>query len=498
MAGRLLRGVEGSAYVRGGTARDQPLWGVSDIDIFCVVAGEAERGATRTRILERWHRMRRRLPGIEAIVSVGAYEDRDLAESVSDPYLTHGLRAAPDAPLRERALYYPRRAGSDEAWLRTRPGLFGPLSDWRLVHGQPRLPATPEQNPDRRRIAAWGDLQHWWLFAFARCLDPAHFTTSYLAAKLIVEPVRILIWLDEERPIWRRPEVIEAGLNAYPAHREALVLARELMRRPLGGAAGSDEDAHRRALEAAFPHFMTLSGEVAGRIEAGIEGERTSVRLDGEVESPGPALPLCDWRGLCVRHEPDELLIPLGAEVAPATVAESIGRHSPGRQPVLTGEGSLLVLPAPEGFLQLRRVAGAVSDPVSSALMRGERTAGFYPARGFSAEDWARRAVAEREAQLATVAAEPSSARIGLLLAAARAGLFAQSITEGDPCLALTGRTAATMLAELDPPRAGAIETAAGEYYRGAGAVPDPGAVAELEASVAELLVEVGAAGAAL
>ena len=494
----LLRGLDGSAYVRGGTGRDQPLWGVSDIDLICVVAGDPiGRGAARERVLGRWRRLRRRIPQIDALVSVGVYEDDDLAEAVADTYLTHGLGTPSDAPTQRRALYYPGRPGSDDAWLRARPGLFGPMADWRLVAGDDRRPPAPEQDDGRARIAAWGDLQHWWLYAFERACDPRHPTTAYLAAKLIVEPVRIMLWLDERRAIWRRPEVISIGLERYPEHERDLQFARSLIADPL--RLERDGGAQERALTEALPRFVRLSDAVAERLERGIGERRLAVRLLGsgaELVPPpgqdwtrlGAPLPLCDWRGLCVRSWPDEALVPVGAESTVSGLAGAIADSSGGAQPVIRS-GSLLIMPAPQGRSQIRRVASALTDPISTAVIAGRAKAQFAYVRGFSATDWARRAVAERAAQLE---ARDSSgdgprdrARLGLLFSGARAALFALSLAqEREPELALTAAAAARALSAREPQRSPAIEACLVACSDPA-TEPEPVAAAELERLVA-------------
>lgn len=502
----LLRGLDGSAYVRGGTGRDQPLWGVSDIDLICVVAGDPiRRGAARERVLGRWRRLRRRTRQIDALGSVGVYEDDDLAEAVADTYLTHGLRAPSDAATRRRALYYPGRPGSDDAWLRARPGLFGPMADWRLVAGEERRPPTPEQDDDRVRIAAWGDLQHWWLYAFERACDPRHPTTSYLAAKLIVEPVRIMLWLDERRAVWRRPEVISIGLERYPEYERDLLFARDLIADPLG--LERDCGAHERALAEALPRFVRLSDAVAERLERGVGERRLAVRLLGSGAElvpppgkdwtlPGAPLPLCDWRGLCVRSWPDEALVPAGAEPTLAGLAGAVADSSGGAQPVIRS-GSLLIMPAPQGRSQIRRVASALTDPVSTALIAGRTQAQFARAPGLSATDWARRAVAERAAQLE--ARDPSGGgprdrdRLGLLFCGARAALFALSLPQerGEPELALTATAAARVLSAREPQRTAAIEACVAACTDPATEL-EPVAAVELERLVTGLLAEAG------
>lgn len=494
----ILRGRDGSAYVRGGTGRDQPIWGLSDIDVFCIVAEDREgRGVAREACRERWRTLHERFPLLNSFFDAGVYEESDVAEEVGEPYLTFGLDAPPDAPRAARALYYDGRPGSGDLSLHARPGLFGPLLDWRLAYGAPRLPPTPAQDADRRRIGAWSELQFWWTAAFTRCSDPTHASTSYLAAKLIAEPLRILLFLDHGLQIWRRPEVLAAALERYPRHREAALLARELIAAPLGpGDRGREED-HRQAFEAAFPHWLVLSREIATRLDADVGTERTEVRLSGAADpplpTPGepasssavPTRPMCDWRVLCVQRWPDSVLEPVHGEVTPALVADCMTEPRFERTPVIKAGDGLLLMPEP--LSTIRRIASPFSDPVSTALISGSSTARFPLVPGFAAGDWARRAVAEREAQLATTSREPTTPRLGLLLAAARAGLFAESFADGDPALPLTGTAAARRLTERDPRRGAAIEACLA-VCAGAETEVHAAAAAELEEAVADLL----------
>jgi hypothetical protein len=493
----LLWGRDGSAYVSGGTARDQPLWGISDIDLYCVVPPDAAgRGVAREAVLERWRRLRRVLPFIDAVVGVWVYEDLDLSEA-GEPYLTFGLDAAPDAPRPSRALFYDGRPGAGYIGLRIRPGLFGSFARSRLIHGEERLPREPVQDDARRRIAAWSELQWFWSFAFERCLDPTHPSTTYLAAKLIIEPIRILLWISNGMRVLRRPEVISIALERYPQHRQALLLARELMAHPLGPGDRGHEDDHRRALSDAFPHLVALSREVAARIDAGMDGERTPVRLlgvdDAPLREPGGAepgaspgaRPMCDWRVLCMQRWPDAGLALVNDAVTPDSIATLMATPSHARQPVLRAGGDLLVMP--ESPSTIRCIASPFSDPVSTALVAGSSTARFAPAPGFAATDWARRGIAEREAQIATTDRGPTPRRIGLLLASARAGLFADSLADGEPVLPLTAAASARRLAERDSRQEPAIEAALEACASGEARAPAT-AADELEGVVTSLL----------
>jgi hypothetical protein len=97
------------------------------------------------------------------------------------------------------------------------------------------------------------------------------------------------------------------------------------------------------------------------------------------------------------------------------------------------------------GFL--RTFQCPATDPVSFALLDGAVAAPFPALRGWSATDWAARAVAEHAPRLAAPPRDPARA-IALALTAARAGLLAESLLEGEPELALTPADAAAALAD--------------------------------------------------
>ena len=81
------------------------------------------------------------------------------------------------------------------------------------------------------------------------------------------------------------------------------------------------------------------------------------------------------------------------------------------------------------------------TDPVSFALLDGAPAARFPRVRGWSAADLAERALSEHRAWLRTrrvparpwMPPPPASQPLALLLTAARAALFAQSVARGEP-----------------------------------------------------------------
>ena len=98
----------------------------------------------------------------------------------------------------------------------------------------------------------------------------------------------------------------------------------------------------------------------------------------------------------------------------------------------------------------LRAVQSSTTDPVSFALLEGADVARFPRLPGFSAEDSARRAVAEHAAWLER---HPRGGRkeldaLAMLLSAARAALFLETLADGAPELPLTLAETARMLGE--------------------------------------------------
>jgi hypothetical protein len=276
--------------------------------------------------------------------------------------------------------------------------------------------------------------------------------------------------------------VISAALQHYPAEREAPQLARGLIADPLLPRGSRAELVGRETLNRVFPHFVRLSGEVARCVERLAGEDRDEVELLGAPARAG-GLPLCDWRGLCVRHAVEEPMAMIGSIPEPEVIAAAIEDFGSGPTPVV-GAPRLLVLPAPQGASQIRRIASSFSDPVSSALMAGKTSARYPRVRGFALADVARRALAERRAQLVVSGREPSPQRVELLLCAARAALLARSVDAATPQLALSSGAIREGLQRVGLETSAFTATPDGAVGRGWS-----GAAAEsLERCVAELI----------
>jgi hypothetical protein len=178
------------------------------------------------------------------------------------------------------------------------------------------------------------------------------------------------------------------------------------------------------------------------------------------AERPG-LLPLADWRSLALAPRMDETLEPTDGDPGDAALLAAVSARDPGPYPALRA-GDLIVLPAAgRSRTRLRAVQCAATDPVSFALLSGERVARFPDVPGWSALDSALRAVAERRAWLATGAPTKAGVELGSLFAAARAAQFLESVEAGAPELPLSAAETARRLPADD----GAVAEEALEHY---------------------------------
>jgi hypothetical protein len=287
--------------------------------------------------------------------------------------------------------------------------------------------------------------------------------------------------------VGRREEALQRGLLALPeeehAIRRALALRRALSRSP------------EPPLAEFLPFLLRLTSRIAGHIATAVENEGSTQvrllqgrkaslavprgagsrlrRLFPEGEQP-QLLPLVDWRALAIPPPPDETFSLVPADPTDlGAMATAAKRMDAGGYAAVRTDG-LLLFPARVRAL-LRTAQCAATDPVSFALADGRDTARFPDVPGWSAFDWARRAVAEHRAWLASCLAQgweveshdPDVAleKVGRLLTAARAALFLESLTDGDPELALPLASVAKQLRVRDRD-AGAVAVEAVEAYR--------------------------------
>ncbi len=506
MAAAYLRGRRPAAavYVARGVAAGDVLPGISDLDMAVVVPDDPAGGlAEHDRIKRRWQRLTGRVPfGSRLLPDVVVYEDAELRACAAASILTYGLSGATTPALAPAAMFG-LAPPHDESELRSRPGLEGPTRDWRLIAGPDRRPRPAVRDRQQQRIAAWLELQFWWRSTFHACANPARPWAAYMCVKMVAEPARILLSLAGLPAAGSREEVLRAAASAMPeeeaAFSRALALLGELPRSPAVAPAEH------------VPELTRLSGRLARLLAEEIAGEGiTEVRLAGADLGAGEGrLPLADWRAVVVPSLPDESLVPLEDDGAgPESLIATAARAPTGVQPAMQ-EGELLLLPVADPWRRglLRGVHAAFSDPVSFALLAGSETARFPDLSGWSARDWAARAVAEHAAWLrrggshlgaptlrewidgAGENTPPQTRALAKLLTALRAGIFWGSLEQGSPVLSLTVGAAARELGEAGQDPSGTAAEAV-DAYRTArldGRPPPPGVLGALEESVLRL-----------
>ena len=461
----LARGEPGaSAYVRGSLGADAALPGLSDIDVAVVLAEDPDGpGIARLRARERWMRARA-LPATDLLLDFPIIlEQRQLHDVFSSSALTV-----------DGAAFYGPQFSEDRVRMLERPGLYAPDADWRLMSGPERRPPVPARDAQDRRLAAWLELVYWWQWVAPACAAPGPRAAS-LCVKLVSEPARIWLWLAQG---WRggdRADVLRRALDHLPEEETGLRLALELQRR----LPRSPEP----PLAQVLPVLMRLSARIAALLTEEVEGAGvTEVRLAGGADQvvvphalagASDPLPLCDWRSLVHPKLPDETFFLFPGD---ATNPESLGAAtavSPyGPLPVLRRD-ELMVSAGQRSRTELRALKCALTDPVSFALADGRDTAAFPNVAGWSAQDSARRAVAEHRAWLQAPPAPVAGLRpqdgpggvMAMLLTAARAALFHESVC-GDtgPTLSLTVEETARRLAERSAEDAGVVEDSLGRY----------------------------------
>jgi hypothetical protein len=496
-----------SAYVAGTGASGELVPGLSDIDLVLVLGGASEAvERDRSVVLDRWRRLRRVLSPLARGLGIAVYSERDLQDETGGTALTFGLAAAEAGADPDRGYLRPGRP-SDDLYRRIHPGIYGPGRTWRLVSGTARTTAEPIRAPDYRRLAAWLELQWWWRFSFALCTSRETAFASYLAFKLVAEPIRIWLWLSRgERTLGRR-QAIERAIELLPGE-EALLRRTLALHDSLPGA-GEPPRAETLAW------LLRMGSRIAELLERELAqyGTTEVLLLDGDLVLPTDAChrsspgslpenprPLADWRARAMPPLADEALFSVDVDpTAPAGLGALADSAVAGLQPAVRA-GPLLLLPndAFSDRVLLRSVQFGASDPVSFALLDERTTAAFPEVPGWSAIDSARRAVREHRCWLAGWTGEesPSQLALDLLLTAARSALFLESIRAGEPELPLCAATTTARLAERHPASRGTAEEAYSVFReaRTAGTVPSARIVDAFRDIVARLPGYAGAA----
>jgi hypothetical protein len=480
----LLRGVaawlgharQAGVYVGGTFGSGEPVYGISDIDLIVVAARDRRGpGYARQAVKERWRELCRACPPASWLISsVYVYEEPELRDVASTTCLTYGLEQARSDDGIPPPAFRGKGAPVDEGGLLVRPGLWTGR-EWRLLAGRD-LRAEARQDQHRNRLAAWLELQFWWRFAYAACLEPDGPHIPYVCVKLVAEPARIWLWLAHGEPLFARRAILQRALELLPEEetplRRALELHDQLHRSPVP------------PLAELLPCMLRLSSRIARVIETDVadEGETTvsltggagrgslvdSTSLEGlrHVVAGHPDVtprPLVDWRARTLPAAGDELFAVLpGSPDDPRLLAAAAASAGPDVYPALRSDG-LLVFPMPSTKVaRLRAVQFPASDPVSFAVADGRPSATFPDVPGWSAPDCALRAVAEHRAWLEASEGAAGVSRgndvapvvaiplLGQLLSAARASAFLESVERGEPRLALSLTAAAEMLRDAD------------------------------------------------
>jgi len=451
----LRRGLLGtSVYLRGTMASGETLHGLSDIDLAVIVPG-GERGFARRRIRSRHELARRRLPLLSRFFEQPVIYDADrLCETITRWVLTYGLDDG-------SASFQGLGDEHDEMQLE-RPELYGSPALWRPLSGPDRRPARASDPDDATcRINAWLELQNLWRWAFTAAAEPERPQNAYLCVKLIAEGARIWLWLTARERVGTRAEALARGCAELPDEAEAFERARRLK--------GELRAMPRAPLAEFLPPFVRLSARIADELTAQMApAGSTVVRLVDSApaglilphgglaetgtswppETAGPLLALADFRALVDPIEPDETFAFVDGDPGHPETLRSTGLAADrGTYPTLSTRG-LMIRPTPHwGRGRLRAIQCEVSDPVSFALAAGASAARFPNVSGFSIHDTAQRALIEHTAWLRAATDQRSGPALGRLITAARAGLLWQSLTDGDPELALTVEDVLALLA---------------------------------------------------
>ena len=445
---------EATVYVAGSLGRGEPVYGLSDFDMVVVTPGRRRR-----RLARHQARLDRFVPGQpREVLEIAVCKEDDLRRTTAETVLTQGLDDGSPSGLL-----------ADVGWqivaeLQERPGVGQPVHAWRHVAGPERRPGPQRADRDRRRLAGWLELQHWWRHGMRGCLEPTMPFASHLCVKLVAEPLRAWFWLEKGVSPATRRETLLLALRQLPEEepvlRQALELERTMHRLPQARIADALGFLVRLTDRAA----LALERDAA---ETGVTGVRL-VGGAGELLIPGGdvpagAVPLADWRTLVAPRLPDEALVPVAGDPAdPKSLAEAARAWRPGVVPVLRTE-TAVVLPTTETYSEtvLRAVSCSTSDPVSWASLGGRDVATFPELLGWSARDVAWRATVEHAAWLQAPGppmrryltlgdTPPEILTLARLVTAARAGLFAASIERGDPALAVTARATAALAGDSE------------------------------------------------
>ncbi len=444
----LRRGNPGvTVLLRGSLAADEAIYGMSDLDLAVVV----ERGSSPDPLRARWGRVAGAVPPLARLVDMSFHREDELAAAAASTYLTHRLRTADSIGGRLDSTGYVLIRAEDPA-------------EWRVIAGPDRRPPRAARGPGDLRVAAWLEMQCWWRQAFAIAANPARPDAARMCVKLLAEPARTYLALTGRSVPTGRRGALAAALEAFPEEEETLrrglQLADRLHTRPAPpireaiGYLARVTTRVARVLEvdaqAASGAEVTLVGHGSEPLALAPDGVRGLHALGVPREG---LLPLVDWWArAAVPRLPDEVFAIVDGDPSdPADLARLLAACGDASYAALRGPGFLVMLvPGARGVL--RSVQCPATDPVSFALADGSSLARFPALPGLSAEDTARRAVAEHAGWLDR---QPRGgirtlSALGMLLTAARAAIFLETVLEGRGELPLTMASTARMLGDRE------------------------------------------------
>ena len=342
------------------------------------------------------------------------------------------------------------------------------MDRWRRLAGPPLALGLAPRDRQHERIAAWMTLQAWWRHAYRACAAPDAPWIAYLCVKLVAKQARVWLWLAAGERAGSRVDVLERARAALPEESEAFAFALDLH--------GRLRSAPDPPLDVALAAAARLTDRVPqARVGRGVRGRGDRGEPPRPVGAPSGGGRPPPRAGRSGRR---------GQKLLPSRTGSRSrtphGRTSGSPAPTALRSAAHLAAAAAREESK-KRSRSATSCPSRSAPRRGGRGCGpcsaprpirspprcspgrfvarFPDVAGWSARDWARRAVNEQRPLLAQ---DDGSAERAL--AAARAALFRESVDAGAPRLALTLADAATLLAERVPAERAAVEAGAAAY----------------------------------
>src|SRR5215208_1112138 len=398
----LTRGERDASLYWRGSANEDFIPGLSDIDLAIVLAGDGGAPGAAQRRVRRRRDLVRRVPIINRLVDAPrVHEELELHRLAGASAFTFGLDSGGGVGA---AVFSGETASGDVERTLGRPGLYGTTADWRLLAGSNRVDQEPMRDRQAVRIAAWLELVYLWRWVFPACADPRATHVAGLCFKVVAEAARIWLWLAFGERAEGRREVLQRAIvrlpEEEPAFRRALKLRNELHELPTPPLADTISTFVRLSVRIA--RLIATEIEEHGTIDVRLAGGSADLvvpdhdgpsQADGARQAATTLLPLADWRAVVNPSCPDECFLPIAGDPADPVLVGGTASRDAGPYHVLLREG-LLVLPAKDRVRnRLRAVQCRVTDPVSFALLEGKDAAKFPRVRGWSAADWARRAV---------------------------------------------------------------------------------------------------------